>query len=330
MSYLTKLVSLKPIEKYTKIYTNICLRAQHRATNKKAANLIIGYNEKHHILPKSFNLGGEQDAENYAFLTLREHFICHKLLIKMFPKESKFHFKVLKAITAFMMNGSGSRNLNSHQYEFTRKCLIKFMTENNPMTRRGWSAEERIRNGNRRRGIKNNWSQENRQKQSKAMTENNPMTRRGWSAEERAQQSKQRAGKSVWSDHVKQQQSQRMLAENNPNFGKIYTAEEKAKRPKFFNSTGSFKIYNELLKIEKRIFLNEYEYYLNLGYTKGCKPMAEECKNNIRKSMIGKFTVINNTGHRIKITEKDYIKYKQMGYEFLSMRNPLYKKLNPK
>lgn len=47
----------------------------------------VGYTEKHHIIPRC--LGGDNSAENIVILTAREHFVCHRLLIKMVNKNHK-------------------------------------------------------------------------------------------------------------------------------------------------------------------------------------------------------------------------------------------------
>jgi hypothetical protein len=60
--------------KYTKWYFNIIAAA-------KLRKLSNGYFEKHHIIPKS--LGGSNRKDNLVKLTAREHFICHRLLVKM-------------------------------------------------------------------------------------------------------------------------------------------------------------------------------------------------------------------------------------------------------
>lgn len=68
--------------KYTAIYYKLINNAKIRnLTNKKEANIVLGYNELHHIIPKS--LGGTDLKDNLVFLTGREHFICHWLLTKM-------------------------------------------------------------------------------------------------------------------------------------------------------------------------------------------------------------------------------------------------------
>jgi hypothetical protein len=60
--------------KYTKIYYSIITRAKSRAK-------LTCYTEKHHIVPKS--LGGSNLKDNLVTLTAKEHFLCHKLLVKM-------------------------------------------------------------------------------------------------------------------------------------------------------------------------------------------------------------------------------------------------------
>ena len=49
--------------------------------------IIPKYVEKHHIIPKS--LGGNNRKENLVNLSAREHFICHRLLVKMLNGDAK-------------------------------------------------------------------------------------------------------------------------------------------------------------------------------------------------------------------------------------------------
>lgn len=60
--------------KYLHIYNNIMDRAKSRGK-------IDVYTEKHHILPRS--LGGTNDLDNLVHLTGREHFVAHRLLVKI-------------------------------------------------------------------------------------------------------------------------------------------------------------------------------------------------------------------------------------------------------
>jgi hypothetical protein len=89
MIYIEQVSSLALQNKYTKWYCSIVSRAQLRASTRKSAKEILGYTEKHHILPKSFKMGGEKDKLNYAYLSAEEHLVCHLLLAKMFAGEFK-------------------------------------------------------------------------------------------------------------------------------------------------------------------------------------------------------------------------------------------------
>ncbi len=64
---------------YQRIYNQLIERAQTRT--------LKSYTEKHHIIPKC--LGGNNDKENLVRLTPKEHFMCHRLLCKIYPKENK-------------------------------------------------------------------------------------------------------------------------------------------------------------------------------------------------------------------------------------------------
>jgi hypothetical protein len=65
--------------KYSKCYYSIIERRKN--------NSVTGYVERHHIVPKS--LGGSNKKENIVALTAREHFICHRLLVKMTSGKDK-------------------------------------------------------------------------------------------------------------------------------------------------------------------------------------------------------------------------------------------------
>lgn len=75
---------------YQKIYNQIIDRAKSRT--------LICYKEKHHIIPKCMN--GSDDKTNLAELTAKEHFICHELLIEIYPANSKLKGALWCMITA--------------------------------------------------------------------------------------------------------------------------------------------------------------------------------------------------------------------------------------
>lgn len=61
---------------YNKHYNNLINRAKNRKN-------LEGYKETHHIVPKC--MGGTEDPSNLVELTAEEHFVAHRLLVKMFP-----------------------------------------------------------------------------------------------------------------------------------------------------------------------------------------------------------------------------------------------------
>lgn len=67
---------------YKRIYNQIVERAKNRE--------LEGYKERHHIVPKC--LGGSNDKENIVKLTAKEHFICHRLLVLIYPDEHKLKY----------------------------------------------------------------------------------------------------------------------------------------------------------------------------------------------------------------------------------------------
>jgi len=68
---------------YYKIIKQALDRLSHTASRKEAREL-LGYVEKHHIIPKS--LGGTNDDSNLVWLTAAEHLKAHLLLVKMVDK----------------------------------------------------------------------------------------------------------------------------------------------------------------------------------------------------------------------------------------------------
>ena len=115
MNYLTQLLQLSNSSKYSVWYYNIISRAITRATTKKDAVVLLGAVERHHILPKSFKMGGDKDNANMAYLSLREHFIVHKLLMRMFS-DPILTRKMRYGFVCFTMNKTGSRILRAIDY----------------------------------------------------------------------------------------------------------------------------------------------------------------------------------------------------------------------
>jgi len=100
--------------KYSKLYYKITANAKQRMTG--------GYTELHHIIPQS--MGGSNDKENLVYLTAREHFICHWLLIKMTEGEDRS--KMLYAL-----NGMKAENRYQQRYhtKITARVYEKYRIE---------------------------------------------------------------------------------------------------------------------------------------------------------------------------------------------------------
>ncbi len=100
---------------YRRIHDNIIQRSRER--------VLECYSEKHHIIPRCMN--GSDDCSNLAVLTAREHFICHKLLTKIYPNNSKIHYAFFGMCS---LKGKGQERdfkITSHVFEFLRENLPK-------------------------------------------------------------------------------------------------------------------------------------------------------------------------------------------------------------
>jgi hypothetical protein len=60
---------------YLKIYNQLVEGARNR--------VLDGYCEKHHVVPKC--MGGDNKKSNIVLFTAKEHFIAHKLLVRIYP-----------------------------------------------------------------------------------------------------------------------------------------------------------------------------------------------------------------------------------------------------
>lgn len=99
--------------KYAKWYISLCIRGLERVN-------LEGYFEKHHIHPIS--LGGINIPSNIVRFSAREHFLAHRLLIKMTSGQDKK--KMCYALSFFRTNNKNhKRFLTSRQYEQCRIAL---------------------------------------------------------------------------------------------------------------------------------------------------------------------------------------------------------------
>ena len=123
--------------KYSRWYYAIISKAQ--AEGRVKAGSKVHY-DRHHIIPTS--LGGSNERSNKVWLTSREHFICHILLMKCTEGKAKMSM-------AYAWNRmSTSKRYGSKQYELLRNQYRQQVTgENNPFFGKSHNKEtiERIR-----------------------------------------------------------------------------------------------------------------------------------------------------------------------------------------
>lgn len=129
--------------KYTIWYNNIITNATKRVNQN-------GYFETHHIIPKS--LGGTNDSSNLVKLTPKEHFICHRLLVKMTTGKEK-RSMAYAAWQMTLLNDRCRYKPNSRTYDILKKQLsesskgIPMSEEHKAKMRKPKTAEHRSKLG---------------------------------------------------------------------------------------------------------------------------------------------------------------------------------------
>lgn len=197
--------------KYTQWYYNIVNSAKVRTLPNDT------YVERHHIIPKS--LGGSNDSHNLVQLTAREHYICHRLLVKMLRGVGRT--KMTYALIRISQSPYGDRKITSrdvayikslprqHTEETKRKISKATSGENNPMYGRdAWSKGKTAETD----PIIAKIAQKNKGKT--AWNKGVPH-----SIEARAKMSASRKGRTL-SDEHKRKLSEGKKGPKNPNFGK--------------------------------------------------------------------------------------------------------------
>ena len=132
---------------YEKIYKQIVERAKNR--------VLDCYTEKHHIIPRC--MGGSDEKDNLVRLTAREHFICHKLLVQIYPNNK------LKFALWSMCRRANKQNRyvpSSREYESIKLLWVDLNSK------RIRTQEERNKMSESRKGIV--FSDETKLKMSKA------------------------------------------------------------------------------------------------------------------------------------------------------------------
>lgn len=100
---------------YEKIYNQIIECAQNRK--------LEDYKEKHHIIPKC--MGGLNKKENLVELTAREHFLCHRLLVEIYPSNIKLKHALFLMNVGIVKNNYSPSSRVYNRLKEERSKLIK-------------------------------------------------------------------------------------------------------------------------------------------------------------------------------------------------------------
>ena len=134
------------------------------------------YYENHHVLPKSLFPIWKYRSRNTVLLTAREHFFCHKLLVKIYPCQ-----EMTAAI--WTMANTNKDKVSSKEYEKLRLKFSQYLKEsrkgeNNPCFGRKLSDKEKLVLRNRMVGDSNIAKRKDvREKISASMLGNNHGTK---------------------------------------------------------------------------------------------------------------------------------------------------------
>jgi rubrerythrin len=101
---------------YSKVYFSTIEKAVQRGWKKAQGR------ERHHIIPQS--LGGSNDKNNLVYLSCREHFLCHWLLVKITEGEA-YH----KMVYALMGMRAENEHQERYQTIFTARVYEKYRIE---------------------------------------------------------------------------------------------------------------------------------------------------------------------------------------------------------
>lgn len=121
---------------YAAIYARLVERAKQRVLNE--------YTESHHIVPRC--MGGGDEASNLVRLTAEEHWVAHKLLVKIHSSERGLIF----ALVAMTMSNRGMRPSNK-AFGWVRRLIAQALSESRKGVARDPAMMAKVWAGNRGR-----------------------------------------------------------------------------------------------------------------------------------------------------------------------------------
>jgi len=125
---------------YKQIYQKLIIsRLKLKKLRTIEKNQKIQYYEKHHILPKSLN--GTENKDNLVLLTAKEHFLAHRLLCEIYPKNNKLKFAFWAMCNQTFGDVKREYKISSKTYQRAKEEFILI----NSLRHKGkkWSKEHR-------------------------------------------------------------------------------------------------------------------------------------------------------------------------------------------
>jgi len=163
---------------YQRIYNKIIANAKLR-NSAKGGSFIV---ESHHIIPR--HCGGNDLKENKVNLSLREHFVCHVLLAKVY-KGTPFYAGMCRAVVAMSKRGAVSSRLYQSIREQhianlkkqvisdkQKQAISQANTGNKSRTGQQWNEDQHTK-------IQNTWTPEKRLESAKKSSEQNKGEKNG-------------------------------------------------------------------------------------------------------------------------------------------------------
>jgi len=141
---------------HTVEYFKIINRYQQCQQHITKKSQLLGYYEKHHIIPKS--MGGSNFKDNIVYLSAEDHLMCHKLLIEMTEDADKG--KMWSGLWRMMNKQSKNQDRNftftENEYLQARKNHAevhrKRMLENNPFKNKKHTLATKEKMSNAKKG----------------------------------------------------------------------------------------------------------------------------------------------------------------------------------
>ena len=165
---------------YNKLYHRFIESKRSRPPIKES-----GY-DLHHIQPKS--LSGKDKKTNLVKLTYREHYMAHRLLVKMYKGQNKIKMSfALYSLRHFRNRHRQDTGLTARQYEY---CRNQYLETTKTKNWKSWASEK----------TKKQWTPERRARQSQYMKKKWKTGAQDYLKSEEYSERKSEQSKKMWLD----------------------------------------------------------------------------------------------------------------------------------